>query len=127
MRPLEVSRGIDSVVVPVLDTDGRQVWAGWVRPPLRPTALLVLDSPHGTFGAPGAYVVVRSEGRAGARARGREASGGGGTASGHHAARVPIHERFVVFRDGDELCTDHHLWLGRALVVRLHYRMRRVG
>lgn len=149
VRPLEVSRGIDSAVVPVVDQNGTQVWAGWVRRLrssgdhlfsgayrtvdlpgqgpvvhvafpleqgnvqvfLRPSArfdgALVLDSPPGPFGAPGAYVVVRSGG-------------------GHHAARVPIHERFVVFRDDEELRTDHHLWLGRALVVRLHYRMSRV-
>jgi hypothetical protein len=154
VRPLEVSRGIDSTVVPVLDADGRQVWAGWVRrlrstgdhlfsgayrattlpghgpvvhvafplqrgnvqvfltPSLRADGALVLDSPRGRFGDPGAYVAVRSE---------------PGAAPAHHAARVPIHERFVIYRDGDALRTDHHLWLRRALVVRLHYRMERLA
>lgn len=153
VRPLEVSRGIDSAVVPVLDADGHQVWAGWVRrlrstgdhlfsgayrattlpghgqvvhvafplqrgnvqvfltPFVRSDGALVLSSPKGAFGAPGAYVVVRSE---------------PGSAPGHHGARVPIHERFVLYRDGDVVRTDHHLWLGHALVVRLHYRMERL-
>jgi hypothetical protein len=31
VRPLDVSRGIDSRVLPVLDAAGEQVWAGWLR------------------------------------------------------------------------------------------------
>ena len=41
-----------------------------------------------------------------------------------YAARVPLHERFYVYRDHrGVLRTDHELRLYRALVLRLHYRM----
>lgn len=151
VRPLDVSRGIDSRVLPVVDRHGGQVWAGWlrrlratgdvlfsgayrsVRPPsadgpcvhvafpleegnvqvlLAPTSradgALVLESGPGAFGEPGAYVLVRH---------------GGGAV---HVARVPLHERFVVFVDDEGvLRTDHELRLGRVRAMRLHYRMSR--
>jgi hypothetical protein len=150
-RPLDVAHGIDSRVVHLLDADGRQHAAGWLRTLaatgdfvysgcysarllpgsdqpsvhvafplesgnvqvfLRPSAQadgsLVLSSPPGPFGSDGAYVVVRN-------------------GSGAHATRVPIHERFHVYRDRrGVLRTDHRLWLHRALVLRLHYRLERL-
>ncbi len=151
VRPLDVSRGIDSRVLPVVDPGGTQVWAGWLRrlratddvlfsgayrssrlprsdgpcvhvafpleegnvqvfltPTARADGALVLDSGPGGFGQPGAYVVVRD-------GRGRS-----------HAARPPLHERFVVFVDEEGvLRTDHELRLGRVPAMRLHYRMSR--
>ena len=150
VRPLEVSRGIDSRVLPVVDGAGEQRWAGWLRrlrstgdtvfsgayrattppgagrpcvhvafpleegnvqvllaPGTRSDGALVLDSGPGPFGAPGAYVLVHEGG-------------------GHHVARVPVHERFVVFVDDEGvLRTDHDLRIGPARAMRLHYRMTR--
>lgn len=149
VRPLDVSRGIDSRVLPVLDAAGEQVWAGWLRrlratgdilfsgayrstavpghagpcvhvafpleqgnvqvflaPTAREDGALVLDSGPGAFGAPGAYVLVLDD-------DGRT-----------HAARAPVHERFVVFVDDEGvLRTDHDLRLGPLRALRLHYRM----
>ncbi len=151
VRPLDVSRGIDSRVLPVVDPSGAQVWAGWLRrlratddvlfsgayrasrpprsdgpcvqvafpleagnvqvfltPSVRADGALVLDSGPGVFGEPGAYVVMRD-------GRGRS-----------HAARPPLHERFLVFVDDEGvLRTDHELRLGRVRAMRLHYRMSR--
>ena len=149
VRPLDVAHGIDSRVVHLMDADGGQRAAGWLRtlsatgefvysgcysarllpasdqpsvhvafplesgnvqvflrPRVQADGSLVLSSPPGAFGDNGAYVTVRN---------GREA----------HAARVPIHERFHVYRDHrGVLRTDHELRLYRALVMRLHYRMQ---
>jgi hypothetical protein len=148
-RPLDVAHGIDSRVVHLRDADGRHVAAGWLRtiaatgefmysgcyaarrlprsdqpsvhvsfplesgnvqvflhPSVEPDGSLILSSPAGSFGSDGAYVVVNSDG-------GRS-----------HAARVPLHERFHVYRDHrGTLRTDHQLRLYRALVLRLHYRL----
>jgi hypothetical protein len=82
----------------------------FLRPSAQADGSLVLSSPPGAFGSEGAYVVVR---------------GGGGEA---HAVRVPIHERFHIYRDHrGVLRTDHELRLHRALVLRLHYRLELVG
>lgn len=67
---------------------------------------LVLESPLGPYGTPGAYLVVH---RPGNRASVR---------------RIPIAETFRVFVDADGLLrTDHHMRIWNATVVRLHYRM----
>ena len=77
----------------------------FLRPGVQADGSLVLSSPSGAFGGNGAYVVVRD---------GREA----------YAARVPLHERFHVYRDHrGVLRTDHELRLYRTLVLGLHYRM----
>lgn len=148
-RPLDVAHGMDSHVVHLIDANGKQHAAGWLRtlsatgefvysgcysarllpgseqpsvhvafplelgnvqvflrPSVQPDGSLLLSSPAGTFGDDGAYVVVR------------EASGRA------HAARIPIHERFHVYRDQrGVLRTDHELRLYRALALRLHYRL----
>lgn len=68
---------------------------------------LHLSSPSGTFGDPGAYVVVRDPRR-----------------GGWWACRLPLHEEFHVYVDTDGvLRTDHDLRLWRAHVVRLRYRL----
>jgi hypothetical protein len=147
-RPLDTAHGMDSRVVHLMDADGEQHAAGWLRtlsatgefvysgcysarvlpgsdqpsvhvafplesgnvqvflrPSVQADGSLVLSSPSGAFGDNGAYVTVRD---------GRQA----------YAARVPIHERFHVYRDHRSvLRTDHELRLYRALVLRLHYRM----
>ncbi|MCO1597047.1 hypothetical protein M8C17_17980 [Micromonospora sp. RHAY321] len=152
-RPLDVAHGMDSRVVHLVDANGKQHAAGWLRtlsatgeyvysgcysarllprsdqpsvhvafplesgnvqvflrPSVQPDGSLVLSSSPGPFGGDGAYVVVRD--------------GNGGA----HAARVPIHERFHVYLDHrGVLRTDHELWLYRALVLRLHYRLEPVG
>jgi len=150
MRPLDVSRGMDSRVEVITDATGRQVAAGWLRtlrltgeyvfsgcytqrtlpgavrpsvhvtfpleagnvqvflqPRNAPGGGFVLESPAGSWGRDGAYVVVDDGGR-------------------HVAARVPIHETFALYVDDDGvLRTDHTLRMWRATAVRLHYRLQR--
>ena len=80
----------------------------FLRPGVRADGSLVLSSPPGPFGGDGAYVTVR---------HGQKA----------YAARVPLHERFHVYRDHrGVLRADHELRLYQALVLRLHYRMEPV-
>jgi len=151
VQPLDVSHGIDSEVITIRDAAGEQVWAAWLRrlrrngqflfsgayavralpgaqrpgihvtfplengnvqvflqPEVRRDGALVLTSARGPFGGPGAYVVVHGRG------------------GGAWAAKVPIHEEFIVFVDDrSELRTDHELRVGPARALRLHYRMRR--
>jgi hypothetical protein len=151
-RALDVAHGIDSRVVHLLGVDGEQHAAGWLRtlsatgefiysgcysarllpgsdqpsihvafpleagnvqvflrPSVQADGSLVLSSPPGAFGRDGAYVVVRDD------------------IHEAHAARVPIHERFHVYRDHrGMLRTDHELRLLRTLVLRLHYRMEQI-
>ncbi|WP_353950266.1 hypothetical protein V6K52_11525 [Knoellia sp. S7-12] len=155
VQPLDVSHGIDSEIVAIRDAAGEQVWAAWLRrlrrsgqflfsgayavralpgaarpsvhvtfplehgnvqvflrPDVREDGALVLTSTRGPFGGQGAYVLVHG---AGAR------QGGGAW-----AAKVPIHEEFIVFVDDrGDLRTDHELRVGPARALRLHYRMRR--
>lgn len=81
----------------------------FLRPEAGSDGSLVLHSPPGEFGDPGAYVVARSGGRT-------------------WASRIPIHEEFRVWVDPDGfLRTDHHLDLGRIRALHLHYRMERIG
>ncbi len=77
-----------------------------LRPRNGPNGSLLLESPLGSFGEPGAYLVVNSSSR-------------------HiDARRVPLNERFEVFVDArGELRTDHHLKLWHTSVIRFHYRL----
>lgn len=78
----------------------------FLRPRVLPDGGLGLLSPPGRFGEDGAYVVV--------------------DAGGTHASRVPIHEAFRVYVDGEGvLRTDHALRLWRTTAVRLHYKLSR--
>ena len=86
--------------------------SGNVQVFLRPTVTddggLVLESPPGSFGEDGAYVVVRD---------GRD-----------YAARVPLHETFHVYVDQQGvLRTDHELRLWSAWAMRLHYKLERAS
>ena len=151
VRPLELAQGMDSEVVPVFDADGVQRWAGWIRrmrstgdvafsgaygstvlpgtpsrsvhvafpleegnvqvflaPRNRPGGGLELCSGPGPFGGEGTYILAGDR-------RGRT-----------FAAKVPIHERFVVQVDDEGvLRADHELAVGGATALRLHYRMDR--
>jgi hypothetical protein len=142
-----LAREIDSEVVFIVDEAGQQLATGWLRTlpstgdtvysgcydirmlpgfeqpqihvafPLQAGNVQVflspsvvrdnavqLLSPPGRFGDPGAYVVVAD--------------------SGTYAARVPLHERFLVFVDPHgQLRARHDLRLGARPVVRLHYVM----
>lgn len=150
-RPLDVAQGMDSRVIPLIDANGVQHAAGWLRtlsatgefvysgcysarllpgsdqpsvhvafplesgnvqvflrPSVQADGSLMLSSASGVFGGDGAYVVVRSSGRA-------------------YAACIPIRERFHVYRDHRGILrTDHELRLHRAPVLRLHYRLEPV-
>ena len=150
LRPLDTALGMDSRVVTVTLPDGSHAGTAWLRtlrstgqtvysgwygtatPPRAPGPcvrvvfplpqgrLVVLLQPAvgrggslrllsaaGPSGGPGAYLVVDDPGRRGGRAR-----------------RVPLHEEFLVYVDGEGvLRTDHALSLWRIPVVRLHYRL----
>lgn len=151
VQPLDVSHGIDSEIVAILDGEGRQVWAAWLRR-LRRTGQFLFSGAYAVRTLPGAprpsvhvtfpleqgnvQVFLRPEVRAdgalvlssASRAFGSDGAyvvvhGTGGDA---WAARAPIHEEFVVHVDDrGELRTDHELRVGRARALRLHYRMRR--
>lgn len=152
VRPLDVAHGMDSRVAVIRDGDGVQRAAGWLRtlrstgsyvysgaysarrlpgakgpsvhvafplehgnvqvflrPRVTAGGSLELFSDAGPFGRDGAYVVVR---------RGEDA----------WAARVPIHERFALYVDGEGvLRTDHVLRLWSLTAVRLHYKLTRVA
>lgn len=151
MRSLDAAHGMDSSITSVRDRDGVHVASAWtrtlresgrtafsgaysvrtlpgaagpsvhvafplesgnvqvfLRPSITTGGGLLLDSPRGAFGQDGAYVVVL------------------GSGAGAHAARVPLHETFHVYVDGDGvLRTDHELRLWGASALRLHYRLER--
>ena len=150
-RPLDVARGMDSRVVLLVDEQGVQRAAGWMRT-LRSTQEYVFSgcysvrllpgsdrpSVHVAFPLPSGNVQVFLRPRVlpgGAielsSPAGRFCDDGAyvvvvlrGRA---YAARVPIHESFRVYRDPEDpegvLRTDHELRLWSARVVRLHYKL----
>lgn len=76
-----------------------------LTPTVTPAGGLLLTSPAGLWGEPGAYLVVDRPG-------------------GCWSRRIPIHEEFHVHVDDEGvLRTDHRLDLGRLPVLRLHYRL----
>jgi len=80
----------------------------FLRPEARSDGALILESPKGKFGEPGAYLVVAppDEGFLWAR-------------------RIPIYERFVVgVSDGGDLYTDHDLRIWNIPVIRFNYRLK---
>lgn len=148
MRPLDVAHGMTSDVVPLL-AGGRQVAAMWLRR-LRSTGAVVFSGLYSVVQLPSGEPAVRvvfplPEGRLVVLLRPVDApsggllleSGPGGwgepgtylvveTPSGCWARRVPLHESFNVHLDDEGLLrTDHHLRLGAATVLRLHYRLSR--
>jgi len=151
-RPLDVARGMDSRVVTILDGDGRQRAAGWIRT-LRSTGEYVYSGCYSSRRLPGSdqpsvHVAFPLEaGNVQVLLRPRSLPDGSLELSsppgafgqdgayvvvtdrgGHHAARAPIHEEFRVHVDPDGvLRTDHVLRLWSATVVRLHYKLTRAG
>lgn len=147
-RPLEVSRGMDSRVVTLLDAAGTQQGAAWLRT-LKATGEWAFSgcysarrlpgaeraSVHVTFPLESGNVQVFLRPRVLPTGALELASPTGPfgkdgayiTTFEHgraHAARVPLHETFHVFVDDEGvLRTDHHLKLWSATVVRLHYKL----
>lgn len=150
IRPLDTAHGMDSRVIAVLDAEGRQQFAAWLRT-LRATGEYVFSGCYTTTMLPGAdrpsvhVSFPLEQGNVQVFLRPSLLPGGGlllssppgrfGTdgayvlvrhGSVHHAARVPLHEEFRVFVDDEGvLRTDHVLRLWSATVLRLHYRMSR--
>ncbi|WP_241005154.1 hypothetical protein [Nocardioides sp. zg-1228] len=149
MRPLEVARGMDSRITPILDRQGEQVAAAWTRT-LRGSGRPVFSGAYSARTLPGAdrasvHVAFPLEsGNVQVFLRPEVTTDGGlllSSQSGRfgddgayivvadrkvHAARVPLHESFHVHVDPDGvLRTDHELRLGRASAVRLHYKLER--
>lgn len=124
MQPLDVSHGIDSEIVGIVDGDGRQVSAAWLRR-LRRTGQFLFSGAYAVRSLPGSarpsvhvtfplekgnvQVFLRPEVRADGAlvlSSSSRAFGGDGAyvvvhgASGAAwAARAPIHEEFVVHVD----------------------------
>lgn len=150
MRPLDVSRGMDSRVVTLHDANGTQQGAAWLRT-LKATGEWVFSGAYSTRSLPGAdrpsvHVAFPLEsGNVQVFLRPRVLDGGALELSSPRgrfgqdgayvttldrgrafAARVPLHETFRVFVDDEGvLRTDHELCLWSATVVRLHYRLSR--
>ena len=149
-RPLDVARGMDSRVVGILDADGRQRAAGWIRT-LRSSGEYVYSGCYSSRTLPGSgqpsvhvafpleagnvQVLLRPRALPDGSLELSSPSGAFGEdgayvvvadRGGHHAARAPIHEEFRVYVDPDGvLRTDHLLRLWSATVVRLHYKLTR--
>ncbi|WP_029108904.1 hypothetical protein [Mycobacterium sp. URHD0025] len=81
----------------------------FLQPQNRPGDGLRLVSPAGPWGADGAYVLVRDQGR-------------------YFAKRVPVHETFDLYVDDEQvLRTDHVLRMWNMAALRLHYKLERRG
>lgn len=155
MRPLDVSRGLDGVVTPVLDRDGQHVASAWTRT-LRSTGRTVFSGAYATRTLPGAarrsvhvafplesgnlQVFLRPEvsdvgglllesgaGRFGEDGAYVVVSAEAGRPERTHAARVPLHETFHTYSDADGvLRTDHELRVFNASALKMHYRFERL-
>lgn len=149
-RPLEVAYGMDSRVALILDAEGRQRAAAWLRT-LRSTGEYVYSGCYSSTLLPGqaqpsvhvafpleagnvqvflkptvlpggALQLTSPAGRFGHHGAYVVVEDRGGT----HAARAPIHETFRVYLDPEGVVrTDHLLCLWSAPVVRLHYKLTR--
>ena len=148
MRPLAVAHGMDSRVAVLVDGDGDQRAAGWIRT-LRSTGEYVYSGCYSSRPLPGTdrssvhvtfpleegnvQVFLRPRVLPGGDLELASPSGAFGTdgayvvvrvGSGTYAARVPIHETFRVYVDPDgTLRTDHDLRMWAATAVRLHYKL----
>ena len=81
----------------------------FLRPSVTDDGGLVLESPPGSFGQDGAYVVVRDGGR-------------------DYAARVPLHETFHVYVDERRRPAHRpRAAPAQAWAVRLHYKLERAS
>ena len=152
LRPLDTSRGMDSRVVSVLNNDGEQLGAAWMRT-LRSTGATVYSgwydittlprkarpSVRVAFPLPNGSITVYLRPENGPHGSLRLVSPVGAFGDdgaylivvrrdrrGGWAKRVALSEEFVVFVDEEGvLRTDHALNLQRIPVVRLHYRIER--
>lgn len=149
-RPLEVAHGMDSRVVSIVDADGEQRAAGWIRT-LRSTGEYVYSGCYSTRLLPASrrpsvhvafpleagnvQVFLEPDVLPGGGLELRSAAGAFGENGAYvvvedggrmHAARAPIHETFRVYVDREGvLRTDHVLCLWSTPVVRLHYKLLR--
>lgn len=149
-RPLDVAMGMDSRVVPVVDSAGEQLAAAWIRT-LRSSGDHVYSGYYTTLSLPGSgqpsvhvtfpleqgnvQVFLRPSAHVDGSLLLSSPPGPFGAdgayvtverAGRHHAVRVPLHETFRVYVDDrGVLRTDHVLRLWSATVVRLHYKMIR--
>lgn len=82
----------------------------FLRPSVDQSGALHLESPSGSFGEDGAYLVLeRGDGKINAR-------------------RVPIAEHFHLYVDeAGDVRTDHFVRLWNVPTIRLHYRLRRIA
>lgn len=151
MRPLDVARGMDSRVTPILDSGGIQVAAAWTRT-LCGSGRPVFSGAYSARTLPGARrpsvhvafplesgnvqvflrpSVVGDGGLLLESPSGRFGEDGAYVVvrdSSAHAARVPLHETFHLYADPHGvLRTDHELRLWGASAVRLHYKLERAS
>ena len=148
-RPLDVARGMDSRVVLLMDPDGRQQGAAWIRR-LRSTGETVYSGRYATRTLPGhdrpsvhvtfplesgnVQVFLRPRVEPGGVLVLESPAGPFGDDGAYvvvrepdgrtYASRAPIHETFRVYVDEDGvLRTDHVLRFAGATAVRLHYKL----
>ena len=153
LRPLDAAHGMDSRVFTVVDPQGHQRGAAWLRT-LRATGQIVYSGFYGTaqlpktdrpsvrvaFPLPSGNITVflrpdnGHDGRLLLTSPLAEFGDDGAylvlaDADGRKgwARRVPLAERFEVWIDPDGVArTDHALDLWQVPVIRLHYRMDRI-
>jgi hypothetical protein len=147
-RPLDVALGMDSRVVPIVDSAGEQRAAGWIRT-LRSTGDHIFSGCYSTRSLPGSaqpsvhvafpleagnvQVFLRPRSLPDGALELSSPSGSFGEDGAYvvvehedrtHASRAPIHETFRVYVDTEGvLRTNHVLRLWTATVVRLHYKL----
>lgn len=149
MRPLEVARGMDSLVTPIRDSQGAQVAAAWTRT-LRGSGRPVFTGAYSARTLPGAdrpsvHVAFPLESgnvqvflrpsvvgdgdlvlQSGKGRWGQDGAYVVVRLDRDHAARVPLHETFHMYVDAyGVLRTDHEVRLWGASAVKLHYRLER--
>jgi hypothetical protein len=151
LHPLDVSFGMDSSVVHVLDGAEGHVGSAWLRT-MRKTGATTYSGLYGVATLPGSDqpsvrvtfplplgslpVFLRPEARPDGSLLLRSPIGPFGGDGAYlvlnrrpgrvHARKVPIAETFHVYLDGEgDLRTDHAVSLWSIPVLRLHYRMRR--
>ena len=152
LRPLDVSRGIDSQVVCVADDSGAVLGAAWLRT-LRRTGKTIYSGWYGAAALPGrdqpsvrvvfplpngsVTVLLRPEPTGDGNLRlvsplGRFGDDGAYLVVRDHTTtaawvrRAPLAERFDVYLDPEGvLRCDHDVRLWRIPVIQLHYRLDR--
>jgi hypothetical protein len=151
LHPLDVSFGMDSSVVHVLDGAGEHVGSAWLRT-MRKTGATTYSGLYGVATLPGSEqpsvrvtfplprgslpVFLRPEAKPDGSLLLRSPIHPFGQDGAYlvlqrgpdrvYARKIPIAETFHVYLDGEgDLRTDHSLSLWSIPALRLHYRMRR--